>query len=647
MLSRWLQAWRGWPWAGVCLGLLMQFFPWYAAANHVNAQTRIKDVAGVERSSLRGHIEVLHSSVDLTVEELISKHSQDFRKIPGTLSEGFTNDVVWVSFTLQHANLTYPEELWVEFDQPLLRSIRLYAWEEGVADELTGRLPHRLREHTFDYRKASFKLFFNDNLPHRFVARIQTPTAVSSDVIVWTPRAFVSSHANERFVWGLIFGSYLLVVAFYTVFSAVTRELTHGIYALYVMLTFLSAFFTGAWPAQMVSAMTDDIFYKLLAACIYLSLPVATLFSFRYLGAYKVWPRTSQWLFASTLGVAALALVMTLKGDQYLAMPLVQSMALLTIMCFVGMAILLNRRGRPHARFFLIAFFPFYLGVGWRFLKNIGLVEHSFMSEHSYQIGTFVHIMLMSLGLFVSYSNIRKEKEAIEAKLTAESALRKEHADFMTMISHEFRTPLSIIGAASDNLLHASNLTEKDAKRVQKIADANQRLHVLMQSTLSSERLLFDAGSVQMEDCGLRACIEQACMDVDPVEGGAIRFATSEPVWIWGNAELIRLAVANLLSNAKRYSPHESEIRVNLQVSQGRVSVEVQDAGHGIPTDEIPRVFDKYFRGGVAVGKPGAGLGLYLVRLIMDRHGGRVTVANNPQGGSTFALTFIEHGVRS
>ena len=189
-------------------------------------------------------------------------------------------------------------------------------------------------------------------------------------------------------------------------------------------------------------------------------------------------------------------------------------------------------------------------------------------------------------------------------------------------------------------------LAGEKQRSVQKIADANQRLHVLVQSTLSSERLLFDAGSVQMEDCDLRACIERACLDVEPVQGGTIRFAASEPVWVRGNAELIRVAVANLLSNAKRYSPLASEIRVNLQMSQGRVSVEVQDAGRGIPLDEIPRVFDKYFRGGIAVGKPGVGLGLYLVRLIMERHGGRVTVANNALGGSTFALIF-EHGVRS
>ena len=644
--ARLVEKWRSLPWLGLCLCWAMQCLSFSAMADHLNGQTRIMDVAGLERASLRGHLEILRSSDHLTVEDVIAKHSQDFRKLPGTLSEGFTSDVLWVSFTLQHASLQHPEEFWVEFDQPLFRSIKLYAWEEGGVDELTGRLPHRLREHTFDYRKASFKIFFKDSLPHRFVARIQTPTAISSDVIVWAPRAFVASHANERFVWGLIFGSYLLVVAFYTVFSGVTRELTHGIYALYVLLTFLSTFFTGAWPTQMVSTLSDDVFYKLLAVWICSSLPVATLFSFRYLGTDKVWPRLTQLLLWVMFAVALMGVVLALKGYQHVAMPVIQSLALLMILCLVSMAINLIRRGSSHAKFFLLAFSPFYIGIAWRFLKNIGLVEHSFMSENAYQMGTFVHVMLMSLGLFASYSNIRKEKEVIEAKLAAESALRKEHADFMSMISHEFRTPLSIIGAASENLLHASELTEKDARRVQKIVDANHRLHELMQNTLSSERLLFEASPVSLDDCDLRACVQRACSDVEPTEGGEICLEPCGPVRVRGNPELIRLAVANLLSNAKRYAPKASEIHVCIQAAQGGVVVHVQDAGCGIPEDEIPRVFDKYFRGGVAAGKPGAGLGLYLVRLIMERHGGQVTVTNNAQVGSTFSLRF-ENGVRS
>lgn len=609
-------------------------------ADHVSAQTPVKDVERVERASLQGYLEVFRSNLSMSAEVVAEKHASDFQKIPGPLSQGFTSDAVWVSFTLQNKNLTEPQELWIEFEQPLFRNIQFYAWDESGPQAMTGRLPHRLREHAFDYRKASFKVVLQDRSAQRFLARIQTPTAISADVLVWAPSAFVRSHANERFAWGMVFGGYLLVIAFYTVFSLVTREGIHGIYALYVSLTFLATFFTGGWPIQIFTWMTEDVFNKLLALWVFLSLPVATVFSFKYLGVGKVWPRFGSRTIIAMFLATALSCCVTLMGYQHWAMPVFQSLALMMIVCFAVLAMLLASRGVKYGKFFLLAFLPFYIGIAWRFLKNIGVLEHSFMSENSYHIGALMHIMLMSFGLFVTYSNIRKEKEQMEVKLAAESALRKEHADFMSMISHEFRTPLSIIGAASDNLLHASELSDKDAKRVQKIADANLRLHELMQSTLSSERLLFDADSLPMETCDLTRCLTRASADVAPFEGGALNLKHSAQMSVIGNAELIRVAIANLLSNAKRYAPKDSDIQVWMDLDERWVSVHVQDAGQGIAKEEMDRVFDKYYRGGQSSGKPGAGLGLYLVRLIMRRHKGRVEVANNPQGGSTFSLRF-------
>ena len=609
-------------------------------ADHVSAQTPVKDVERVERASLQGYLEVFRSNLSMSAEVVAEKHASDFQKIPGPLSQGFTSDAVWVSFTLQNKNLTEPQELWIEFEQPLFRNIQFYAWDESGPQAMTGRLPHRLREHAFDYRKASFKVVLQDRSAQRFLARIQTPTAISADVLVWAPSAFVRSHANERFAWGMVFGGYLLVIAFYTVFSLVTREGIHGIYALYVSLTFLATFFTGGWPIQIFTWMTEDVFNKLLALWVFLSLPVATVFSFKYLGVGTVWPRFGSRTIIAMFLATALSCCVTLMGYQHWAMPVFQSLALMMMVCFAVLAMLLASRGVKYGKFFLLAFLPFYIGIAWRFLKNIGVLEHSFMSENSYHIGALMHIMLMSFGLFVTYSNIRKEKEQMEVKLAAESALRKEHADFMSMISHEFRTPLSIIGAASDNLLHASELSDKDAKRVQKIADANLRLHELMQSTLSSERLLFDADSLPMETCDLTRCLTRASADVAPFEGGALNLKHSAPMFVIGNAELIRVAIANLLSNAKRYAPKDSDIQVWMDLDERWVSVHVQDAGQGIAKEEMDRVFDKYYRGGQSSGKPGAGLGLYLVRLIMRRHKGRVEVANNPQGGSTFSLRF-------
>ena len=86
--------------------LVLQCTVSISLADHVSAQTPVKDVEGVERASLQGYLEVFRSNPGVSAEVVVEKHAADFQKIPGTLSQGFTSDAVWVSFTLQNKNLT-------------------------------------------------------------------------------------------------------------------------------------------------------------------------------------------------------------------------------------------------------------------------------------------------------------------------------------------------------------------------------------------------------------------------------------------------------------------------------------------------------------------------------------------------------------
>jgi len=110
--------------------------------------------------------------------------------------------------------------------------------------------------------------------------------------------------------------------------------------------------------------------------------------------------------------------------------------------------------GNSNARLFLFAFSFFYIGVCVRMLKNMGFIEPSIFTENGYQIGAFIHILIMSGTIFSLYSNMRKDKQKAEFRLQAEINFRNEQTDFMAMVSHEFRTPLTIINASSENLLN-------------------------------------------------------------------------------------------------------------------------------------------------------------------------------------------------
>ena len=609
----------------------------------VRAQTFASDVveiSNVQKLSLRGHLSIFRSPRHVDALTVVREHASDFRRLPSTISEGFTDDAVWIAFTVQSSGLQYRETYWLELDQPLFRDIHLYEWIDSKAIEQGGLSWRGGRTEDFDFRKPAFRIELEDNQPHRFLVRVQTPTAIASDVIVWAPSAFANATSVEQFAWGMIFGSYLLAILFYLGFSIYTRERMYGLYAVYVSLCFTTAFYTGAWPLEISSTLSLDVFYKTLAMAIFLCFPVVTRFCIQYLQTDQIWPKLSRYFETFQWLVAAVATSALWAGLQHRVMPVVQSYGLLVIVVLVSIAVYLARQGRPRAQLFLFAFLPYFTGVTWRFFKNMGIAEHSFWSDNSYQFGTFIHVMVLSFGLFAMYSNIRKDKERVEMKLQAESALRKEHAEFMAMISHEFRTPLSIIAAASDNLLNAPDLQERSRARVEKVLRANQRLHELMDKHLSSERLLFDTLTTELSACDLRRSAQRVVADFQDLDGARVQLQEGRALWVDGNDELIRLALSNLLSNAKRHTPAQGQIVVSLEPQGEWTCLRVRDTGPGIAQQDMTKIFDKYFRGGSSTGLPGAGLGLYLVQWIMRRHQGRVEAANHPDGGSVFTLCF-------
>ena len=116
------------------------------------------------------------------------------------------------------------------------------------------------------------------------------------------------------------------------------------------------------------------------------------------------------------------------------------------------------------------------------------------------------------------------------------------------------------------------------------------------------------------------------------------------PAEIHGDSELLRIAIRNLIENALRYAPPDTVVKVLAQgTGEGGVQIAVEDAGAGIASDEIPKLFQKYFRGRAAQSKPGAGLGLYLVERIARLHGGSVRVENEPGMGCRFVFVLPEN----
>ncbi|UQV46280.1 sensor histidine kinase [Janthinobacterium lividum] len=175
-------------------------------------------------------------------------------------------------------------------------------------------------------------------------------------------------------------------------------------------------------------------------------------------------------------------------------------------------------------------------------------------------------------------------------------------------------------------------------QRCQNLREASGRMTALVDEYLSADRMETSAATFRPQPCDLRALLHAVLAEWPDGRIDASVQALPDSVVV--DASLLRVALRNLLSNADRHAPQAQAIRVQAAtLDDGRVQIIVSNAGEPLPADEIPRLFQKYFRGRIAQHKPGAGLGLYLVQRIAELHDGQVTLDNAGNNGTiSFAL---------
>ena len=222
---------------------------------------------------------------------------------------------------------------------------------------------------------------------------------------------------------------------------------------------------------------------------------------------------------------------------------------------------------------------------------------------------------------------------------TARREREREQKRFASMLNHEFRTPLSTIDGAIQRL-EATNAGADEAtrQRYRKIANATDRLIAMLDDYLSPERMAELGRQRQANMVAPRLLLEELVAQAR-VAGRPVQLQADElPALLRGEPAGLRLALKILLDNALRYTPAGSALAVLGRRAGNGVELALRDEGHGVPADDVARIFDKGYRGANADGVPGSGLGLYMARSVVEVHGGTLTYACPPEGGAEFRL---------
>ena len=249
-----------------------------------------------------------------------------------------------------------------------------------------------------------------------------------------------------------------------------------------------------------------------------------------------------------------------------------------------------------------------------------------------------------AIELMRSQRTLARQAALLEEQLAHEQRLALAQRNFVSMASHEFRTPLTIIDGHARRLEKAREgaPAREIGERAGKIRAAVLRLTHLIENLLSSGRLIDGGAELYFEpaELDLATLLREVCQlhrEMVPAAEIVERFGDS-PMPIVGDAKLLFQVFSNLLANAVKYSPNGGAILVEAAVIASEAVVSVTDRGIGIPSGDLNRLFERYYRGGNVSGIVGTGVGLYLVKTAVDLHKGRIEVASEEGSGSRFVI---------
>jgi two-component system phosphate regulon sensor histidine kinase PhoR len=225
--------------------------------------------------------------------------------------------------------------------------------------------------------------------------------------------------------------------------------------------------------------------------------------------------------------------------------------------------------------------------------------------------------------------------------LTDAEQLQRVRQDFIANVSHELRPPLTSLRGYAETLLDGGldDVAHRE-EFVRTIRDQAVRLTALVEDLLSLAELEAQGAGLRMEPLNLRDIAGRQIDALRPradAAGLVLALEPGPPVEVLADRVRITQAVANLLDNATKYT-ERGEVRVALGLEGGSAWCEVRDTGAGIPAEDLPRVFERFYRVDKARSreKGGTGLGLSIVKHVIALHGGRVSVESEPGRGSTF-----------
>lgn len=612
------------------LSLLAGLFWLWATPGHASNVWAIHDLAVLADP---------HASESI---ESVSQHDRAnaFQAVPAGFSAGFTRSVHWLRFSLQAPppNDKGQREVLLEIHPPYLDDLQIYlsrpeangAFEVRRAGDWR---PHAAKE--YPYRAFVFRVAFADERPRTVYVRLRTSSSSVMALKAWEPSHFVAQASREYVLLGLLMGLFL---------AGLAANLWQGLWRHEALYRRFIAYMAAALAnISAVNGIVGEFLFPdnpfMADQCVSLGVLGFIFFGARFymlaLDIHRA-PRWMRWTYQIQSFAAAACLPITLLGFYTEASRVLLPLVSFTLVVGTVRSMQLWQQKNNSGKTLLVAHLLSLAGNLSIIPTLMGFLPGTFQLIYSFHLGPLGSLLALQFMLSQRVRTMQAQlqhatldTEIAKATAQQERAEREHQRHFLSMLTHELKTPLSVIrmrlGVREPTPRMQAHATQA-VQDIDAIVERCAMVSLLEEQAGAVQRIPCHLGELLSETLAQQPAAHRVCLQLAPQALAAPLH--SDPL-------LLRTVLGNLIDNALKYSPPTSTVHIHLALAapggHAGLQLQVHNTAGAAGAPDLAQVFEKYYRAPGAHRQSGSGLGLYIVQALVQRLGG--TIACRPQAG--------------
>ena len=606
-----------------------------------------------EKISIHNKVEYVDvGNVDVSFEQIKNIKAFQFSSMKvENMDFGFTTHNYWLRFQLKN---TTDEELIYFFEtaRPITDVAELYVVKSNnETTKLISGDAVPFNKRSFNHRKTIFKITLLPNEQQQFYLHIKSDgEMLSMPMVLHSLQNLLELTSFEQFVFGFFYGILIIAAILYLFFFFAMRDKTFLYYSMYVLFIGLLQFSIDGYFYEFITPQSG--WFSLHAVIIFAC--IANYFLGRYAQVFlkiKQYNRFINNTFYVLYGLDLLlflSLFLIPNALQY-SYPIANGLGLMLLLLIITSVVLIYVRKRELDRFFVTGVFFLIAGFVVFILKNFSILPLTFWTENGSKLGTGMEVVFLSLSMANLIGNLKDEREKLQTiALQKSEEMNELKSYFLSNISHELRTPLNAI-------LNTAKSMAADSKDEQ-IQNDSQIIKYSTYSLLSSVNDILDFSKIERDEIKLEITEFDLVKTVEHIANNFAREAKDKgidfsfqkgenmPKMVKGDVVRLNQILHNVLNNAIKFT-NEGFVKFKLDAKNDKdnkvhITFSVSDTGVGISKEKINSIFDSFSQEGINNKRKfgGLGLGLYIVKHLINLQNGKIKVDSTTGLGTVFTI---------